>query len=277
MGVRVEVMSKDPAVKKSRQLAVEHVLQEFNGKLPDLKLLAFFDDCDWAELKLPQNLGSANRGFYTRIDKNTFRGYLTLPHGLAEKVFGTDLWIPGSTRFFDHLIYLHDTASSPEVALVMVFAHELQHFVQYGCKRKLWAESRLIRRLPNEVHEKERLNWPDIPHEREARIEAKRVGVRLCGEDAVNRYIDRMIADAQRGCIDQTIGGGATKMEIEDLRFSRELDWEIPYDLASGVQQIYARLRPYRCDFESALEKIRRDSVDKSDYEDVDLSAYFDG
>ena len=280
MGVRVEVMSKDPAVKESRKLAAERVLQEFDGKLPDLKLLAFFDDSDWAELKSPQSLGLGNRGFYTRIDKNTFRGYLSLPRGLAEKIFGTNLWVPDSERFFDHLIYLHGTASSSEVALAMVFAHELQHFVQYGFKRKLWAESKLIRRLPNEVQEKERLNWPDIPHERDARIVAKRVGVKLCGEDAVNRYVDRMIDEAQKRCINQMIGEGATKMEmmeIEDLRFSRKLDSEIPYDLASGIEQIYRRLRPYRRDFESALEKMRRDSVHKNDYEDVDLSAYFDG
>ncbi len=120
----------------------------------------------------------------------------------------------------------------------MVFAHELQHFVQYGFKRRFWAESKLVRELPKQVQEKEQLNRPDIPHEREARIVAKRVGVRLCGEDAVNRYIDRMINEAQKRCIDQTISESATKMkmlEIEDLRFSRKLDSEIPYDRKRSV------------------------------------------
>jgi len=275
MGVRVEVMSKDPSVKERRKLAAERVLQEFDGKLPDLKLLAFFDDSDWAELKSPQSLGAGNRGFYTRIDKNTFRGYLSLPRGLAEKIFGTNLWAPDSKRFFDHLIYLHGTASSSEVALAMVFAHELQHFVQYGFKRKLWAESKLIRELPREVQEKEKLNWPDIPHEREARIVAKLIGVELCGEDAVNRHIDRMIREAERRCVDKTASESDAKMEIEDLRFSRNFTGlSVPYDLTSEVTQIYQRLRAYKHEFEKALEQVRNGPFSR-DYADVDLSGYF--
>ncbi len=65
MGVRVEVMSCDAVAKAKRKEAAERVLKEkeFDGKLPDLELLAFFDDCDWAELKSPQSLGLGNRGF----------------------------------------------------------------------------------------------------------------------------------------------------------------------------------------------------------------------
>ena len=71
--------------------------------------------------------------------------------------------------------------------MTMTFADELQHFVQYGFTRRLWAEGGLISRLPKEVIEMEELNWPDIPHEREARIVAKRVGVKLRGAEEVNR------------------------------------------------------------------------------------------
>ena len=274
MAVKVEVVSRDPAVKAERQEAAKRVLKKFEGKLPDLRLLAFFDDQDWNGVRRVP--GAIERGSYFPIKEG---GGIPAPARMANLIFvGVLSRQPG--RAYDHGIYLHGSTCADETALIMTFAHELQHFVQYGFKRKLWAESKLIRELPNGVQEKEQLNWPDIPHEREARIVAKRVVVRLCGEDAVNRYFDRMIDEAQKGCIDQTIGEGATKMEmmeIEDLRFSRKLDSEIPYDLASGIEQIYRRLRPYKRDFESALEKMRRDLVHKNDYEDVDLSAYFDG
>jgi len=46
-------MSNDPAVKVQRELAAEQVMEEFDGKLPDLKLLAFFDDEDWSGCGAP--------------------------------------------------------------------------------------------------------------------------------------------------------------------------------------------------------------------------------
>ncbi len=230
-------------MKESRKLAAERVLQEFDGKLPDLKLLAFFDDRDDPDVK--RDYGLANRGISGPIKANspTMRWLIDPLSGEPRRVRD------------DYGIYLHGSACADETALIMTFAHELQHFVQYGFRRRLWAESKLIRRLPKEVQEKEQLNWPDIPHEREARIVAKRVGVRLCGEDAVNRYIDRMIEEAEKRCIDQTVSESETKWEIEDLRFNQALDSEIPDDLASGIKQIYRRLRPYRREFENALAR----------------------
>jgi len=256
-------MSCDAAEEAKRKTAAERVLQEFGGVLPNLRLLAFLDDRDDPDVR--REYGTA-RGISGPIRRNSpTMSWLVDPlSGEVRRVLD------------DYGMYLHGSTCDDETALIMTFAHELQHFVQYGLKRQLWAVSGLIRRLPKEVQEKEQLNWPDIPHEREARIVAKRIGVRLCGEDAVNRYIDRMIDEAQKGGIDQTIGEGATKMEIEDLRFSRKLDSEVSYDLAFGIEQIYRRLRPYKRDFESALEKMRN-SVHRNDYEDVDLSPYFGG
>jgi hypothetical protein len=172
------------------------------------------------------------------------------------------------------IMEVHGSTCADETALAMTFTHELQHFVQYGFKRQLWAASTLIRRLPREVQEKEQLNWLDIPHEREARIVAKRVGVELLGEDAMKRYIDRMIKEAQQRSVDQTISERETNMEIEDLRFSQKFDdLSIPYDLATETKATFKRLKPYKQD----LEKVLRQKPGCPDYQDVDLSAYFDG
>jgi hypothetical protein len=262
MAVTVEVKSHDPTVKEQREALACSVRDEFATDLPDLKLLTFFDDCDWAELKW--GLGKENRGFYTPIDKNTFRGYANLPQGLAEKVYDTNFWVPNGKRSFDHLIYLHGATCSYKVGLVMTFAHELQHFVQYGSKRKLWAASKLIRELSCQfpkIQEKEHLNWPDIPHEREARIVAKRVGVNLLGAEEVQRYI------AGRICENVSIE------DVEDWRFSQGVDPSDRYDLSNGIRGIFQRLKPYRNELEQVLQQMN--SKFPGDYGDVDLSTHF--
>jgi hypothetical protein len=276
MAVKVEVRAPDPVVKARREAAAQRVMQAFEGKLPNLKLLAFFDDEDQADFRRKQGL--ANRGLYRPIKEDGPIG--AWPLRMTELIFVLVDEPPGwcTRRVYDHGIYLHGSTCADDTALAMTFAHELQHFVQYGSKRKLWAESRLIRELPRKVQEKEKLNWPDIPHEREARIRAKWIGVRLCGEDAVKQYLDHLIKEAGKRCIDQMTSETETEMEIEDLRFSRALDSSLPYDLASGVKQIYQRMRPYREELEDALQqmKTKRSPDFRDEYRDIDLSDYFD-
>jgi hypothetical protein len=84
--------------------------------------------------------------------------------------------------------------------------------------------------------------------------------VRLCGADAVKQYIDRRISE------------NATQSDVEDWRFSQQLDTSIPYDLATETKRIFQRLRPYR----QALENVLREMRGDSDYKDIDLSPYFD-
>jgi hypothetical protein len=60
VAVTIEMMSDEAVEKLKRKEAAERVLQEFNGKLPDLKLLAFFDDRDDPDVR--RDNGPANRG-----------------------------------------------------------------------------------------------------------------------------------------------------------------------------------------------------------------------
>jgi hypothetical protein len=140
----------------------------------------------------------------------------------------------------------------------MTFSHELQHFVQYGSKRKLWALGRLV---PSELINSLGLNWPDIPHEKEARIVAKGIALKVCGPEAVGEYINRKIIESK------------SAMEAEDWRFSQQADPSTPYDLASETRQLCQRLKLYR----PALEGVLREMSDDADFKDIDLSDYFDG
>jgi hypothetical protein len=261
MAVTVEVMSCDAAVKAKRKTAAERVLRKFDGKLPDLKLLAFFDDIDDPHVR--RDWGPANRGVSGPITaKSPTLRWLLDPLGMPRRVRD------------DYGTYLHGSTCADEIALTMTFAHELQHFVQYGFKRQLRAGGGLILSLPKDVRERERLGWLDIPHEREARIEAKKVGVELFGEDAVKGYIDRLIKEAQQRRTNQTISQSETNAEIEDLRFSQKFDdLSVSYDLATEMTAIFRRLKPY----EKELENVLRQKRGCPDYQDADLSSYFGG
>jgi hypothetical protein len=264
MTVSLEVKSSNPGVRAERKSAALRVLQEFADRLPEFRLVAFFDDYDWEEIKLPWNLGPENRGFYTAINTKTFRGGWIWPQYLTNKIFGSDYWGPDDDRLFDHVIYLHGTTCADKTGMVMTFAHELQHFAQYGFKRELWAVGRLIPNLPKELIDSLGLNWPDIPHEREARIVAKAVATELCGPDAVKRYIDRKIRESE------------SSKDIEDWRFSLTVDPTVPYELACETKRFFQRLRPHRQAVEKAFEEARSDAGRGPDYKGIDMSAYFD-
>src|ERR1700722_1371768 len=251
MAVTLEVMSNDLAEREKRKVAAVRVKNstEVDGKLPDLKLLAFLDDGDDPDVK--RDYGRA-RGISGPIRANS-----PTMKWLVDPILG----MPRRLRD-DYGIYLHGSTCADEIALTMTFAHELQHFVQYEFKRKLWAVSRLIRELAMETQVKERLNWPDIPHEREARIVAKRVGVNLLGDDRVRDYIALRISE------------NVSVEDVEDWRFSLDVDPSAPYDLTTETGRVLRRLTPFRNELEYVLQTMK--SKFPGDYKDVDLSAYFD-
>src|SRR5271155_1028330 len=97
MPVKVEVKAQnDPIVKGKRELTAQNVLQKFGNELPELKLLAFFDDEDPDYLR--QNLGPANRGFYGPIKTST-----PWPPRMADRIFVFDESLSSRLKqVFDH-------------------------------------------------------------------------------------------------------------------------------------------------------------------------------
>ena len=255
MSLRIEVKSWDDDVRVKRQATAQRVVSEFGDRLPNLRLLVFFDDEDWSYFRY--ELGPSNKGLYTPIKSNFQWG--TWPHYVKEHILVSDPSTLRPRQEVDHVIYVHGTTCADEVGLTMTFSHELQHFVQYGFNRKLWAENFLLPRLPKDVIDSTGLNWPDIPNEREARIVAKRIGRSLCGEDAVSQYIARKIGESD------------TSRDAEDWRFSQGVDPFSSYDLAGETKRIFQKLEPYRQHFDAFLAKMR----DDVDFRDIDLSEYF--
>src|SRR6266481_169738 len=101
------------------------VLKQF-PKLPSLKLLCYFDNDnpEWLQRQYGQFAGIhvpvIGGGFWPGYVEQLFFDYST--EELA----------------FDNLIYIPKTKySHEEVSFVIIFAHELQHFVQWGYSRKV--------------------------------------------------------------------------------------------------------------------------------------------
>jgi hypothetical protein len=249
----INVKSTDDAIRAKREDLAHRVVKQFGASLPGSKLLAFFDDQDVQQIR--QEFPPPNRGFFAPKAAK----FIDLwPHYVIGRIFVADSCSGSLKQVFDHVIYLHGSTCTDEVGLIMTFSHELQHFVQYGFDRKLWAENYLLKRLPTEIIQLERLNWPDIPNEREARIVAKRVAVKICDADIVDAYITRRIRES------------SDAQDREDWRFSSSVNPATAYNLAEATRSIFCRLSPYRNELERILTQLRRDA----DFKDLDLAEY---
>src|SRR5260370_20280849 len=173
----LKVKSDDPAVKAQREAAAQRVLAYFGSCLPPSRLLCFLDDDDPPDLK--REFGTSNRGVYGTITDNTplaiWPGYVTNSILVDD---GKSLLYP---RVVDDLVYLYGSTCADEVGLTMTLAHELQHAIQHANVRQVWAVNGLVRELPTAIAAL-KLQWADIPIERETRIVSKRMAVHFFGE-----------------------------------------------------------------------------------------------
>jgi hypothetical protein len=80
--------------------------------------------------------------------------------------------------------------------MIISLAHEMQHLLQYGNARKLWAVDGLIRDLARSGQILGFSNWQDHPSEYQAIHTSKRIATKLCGAEPVERYADSQISEA---------------------------------------------------------------------------------
>jgi hypothetical protein len=220
------VKSKDETAKNQRCAAAQRVVEAFGDKLPEAKLLCFFDDEDWWKFKR----GKATRGLYSPVDYDLWEG---APEYVKEQLC---IAMPGgqSVNAFNHFIYLHGSTCNDVKGLTITFAHELHHFRQYMNSPLLWAAGSLIPQLkketPNALGWKD---WSDVPHEREARIVSKQLAADIFGVDAIQEFI-----------------AGRILVAVDDLD---RRDWEFisgialtdSYDLFEGTRTAFRQLKPY--------------------------------
>jgi hypothetical protein len=247
---KVEVRSRDSAVKKQRETAAWRVNKYFGKTLPPSRLLCFLDDDDSSNLR-------GERGLYKPIcNIADFDGPLSR---VKDWVYPSDRY--GSpTRVIDDLIYLHGRTCADEVGLTMTLAHEVQHAIQHSSVRELWAVNSLVHQLPSEVCNTLKLEWADIPIEREARIVERRAAVHLFDEKRVTNYIDKKIQEH--------VSDG----DVADWKFLRNLKSSDSVDFVSGTLVLFKRLELYRSELEDALQIAKRENDE--DFGDIDIDAF---
>jgi hypothetical protein len=260
MAIVIEVKNSDPCLKSKIRCDALRVIDQFE-KLPTAKLLAFFDDEDAPFFR--DKFGPMNRGQWVGLEDAGSYAICEWPDYIKKD----HLYPCGQgTRAFDHVIYLFGATSTDSAGRVMTFAHELQHFSQFGLNVQLWAENYL---LLLSMH----LPEYEVPSEHEARIVAKRVARRLCGDEAIDRYLERIIAEASSAAESWTDQArqNAAKCEINNLKFVKNLDCDVPYNLADETASAFRRLSEHREHLQNVLEVLRNRGAL---FEQVDLQRY---
>jgi hypothetical protein len=242
MAIVLDVRGDDESVKDTRRALAVRVLDTFDGKLPDLRLLVVLDDLDAVGLKE----GPENRGSFRPISKQYYLGTLW-PRYIAEAIRTINPGASEATYHFDGVIYLHNSTCEQEASPTMTLAHELQHFVQYGSDRTTWAWNTVALNLTTAVlRDQLGLWWHDFPTEYEARIVAKSVSEQLLGRERTDEYIRHRRNQSQR---DQ---------DIVDWEFIRDVDASQPYNCATATRTFFRnRLGGVRDQLTQSLEKAR--------------------
>jgi hypothetical protein len=252
MPLTLIVKSASDAGRKHREALAQCLLASLGVESPARRLLVFLDDEDWQAFKAQS--GVANRGFYAPV-RSGHPHWRVAPGYILDRVF-----IDGAPAF-DDFVYLHGTTCGNEISLTMTLAHELQHFIQHYGQTQLWAANSLVANLDKTAIAALGLRWCDIPHEREARMVAKRTAETLFGPDAVHQHIGARIADP------------ATEQDGIDWKCIRELSASTPYDLAQETRLFFPRLKNYGGQLQAAVAHFQ---ATDPDFAGVDLPALLD-
>jgi hypothetical protein len=248
------VKSDNAQVKADREAAARRVIASLS--LPASRILCFLDDEDPSSLK--RWFGETNRGISGPIHDNAEReGW---PEYVWKYVFFHDRFSGLPIRVIDDLVYLYGGAWTDLAGVSMTLAHELQHVIQRANARELWAVNSLVRRLPTIAIENLKLQWADIPIERDARVVAKGIALDVCGEQAVTAYIRKRMAEADQ------------PHDVADWQFVRSIEPSDSVDLPEATYALFQRLRPYRAE----LTSLMRENSDNPDFRGIDLNAFLD-
>jgi hypothetical protein len=242
MSVEVVVRGRDDSLVTARRASIKQVLQYFTDKLPELRLLVFLDDTDAPTLKN----GVENRGLFSPTSSKNYFRMKAWPRAEAEALRTINPGALESTYHYDSIVYLHDSSCNSEDSLTMTVAHELQHFIQFGFNRCIWAWNTVVTNLPMPTIDALGLTWRDIPIEREARIVAKRASETILGCERTAQYID--YRKSQR----------LSEKDAADWEFIQSIDAGQTYDCDLETEALFKRLMPVRDELQVALNNMKR-------------------
>lgn len=187
----------------------ERVLEQFS--LPSFRLLGFFDDENPTEFD--ELLGSSHCGFHTPV----------IGSGGTWPSYVDSLFFDFTGDFaFDNVIYINGRTSSTLPGTVITFAHELQHFMQYGWARKVWRANTLIYNILRDGPPTTINAW-DIPFEKDTMRVSKQVATTLIGEEVVKAYADLRVS---------------TGNDEEKWKVFQKLSYTTPFDLLEETKPL---------------------------------------
>jgi hypothetical protein len=222
---------------KARQADLEPtcsaVISQF--VLPEKSLFCIFDDVDRQEfIELP-GFGTGYLGFFGLVRDEAI-GDGSWPWDIVNELSNVGDGIP---YLCDVLIYLRSLTCKQRVGAAITFAHELQHFMQYGYNYKVWRAHPFLQAaaIPKLVNPKA---W-NFPLEHEAILVSKRVSVEVMGKSTVDQYAEDRISNGE---------------DPEKWRFFLDLDPCEKYDL---LEETRAWTEKYRSEIiGSATAKYKR-------------------
>lgn len=261
MPIDVVVGLEDLEKRTRRQNLARRVMNSVDAAIPEHRVLCLLDGVDCEYLK--DASGGVNRGGCFQDPEPEVRQHVL---GRLQKLGG-----PESLAAYQTLIYLHGSTCSTDVGLSMTLAHEFQHLKQSIGVPPVYVASILVGKC-DELIRARALIWPDVPHEREARIISKRVTEMLFGPEAVRTYLDQRITDSVSKMNAATSERDKNRWRIDaaDWLFIQRVDASVNYDFALEIRELYPRLREFRY----ALERTR-DCF--AEFRAVDLEPLFSG
>jgi hypothetical protein len=223
------------------------VLDRFADLLPDLRLLVYLDSKDWSVLK-ERARSEDNRGAFDPINEDYYNSW-EWPDDVQHHLVAVDELTLQTSFKFDAIVYLHASTCTSQESLIMTLSHELQHFIQYGVYRELWAWNKLLFLAGNEVAQLG-FRSHDIPSEADARIVAKAASQVLIGHQKTDAYIARRHNEAR------------SPDDRADWAFVSKIDTTLPFDYATETKRFYQRLQPIRSALADALDRARSRTPD---------------
>lgn len=175
---------RDEARSDAMRPACEGVLQNFD--LPSQSLLCIFDDQERSGFLQHQELGQNFCGFFLPVRR------FGIGHGIWAPELVAHIWDDEQVQFVcDSVIYLRKRTCAAPIGMVITFAHELQHFIQYGHHYQAWKSQRCIQHVAAPKLHNPR-PW-DFPAEHEAQLVSKRVAEQIVGAKEVRQYAQERI------------------------------------------------------------------------------------
>jgi hypothetical protein len=218
----IELVFRDTSRKLELEPLCRRVIE--GSDFPQYSLGAIFDDEERPEFT--QYFGESFCGFFTPV-RQFGTQCIRWPQDILNHV-----WVSeglGCDWKYDAVIYIRCRTCESRIGAVITFAHELQHFKQYGLSYKVWRAEGLCK----QVYSGAPLAPWRFPSEFEAQLASQRIAREVLGDEIVMGYAEQKIEE---------------KSDPDKWRFFQGLDPDESFDFLE-------RTKPWVSDYRDALRR----------------------